>query len=190
MGIVARLVVGVLLGTLVGVLGGIGAIPSPGYAQDMSNELEEYKAICWDDEGWISTDRCIHSAEALGLEIDNLIESDRKGCKLENLCEDFSCVGPEYKGYEPISEEDSEESSSSDCLSVDAGRLSEEEVAVFQANGFTSDPTDRSEQLWSPHCVAGLTISELPEVTQQQMLNSEAYDVTGSSFEHAVIEYK
>ena len=65
-------------------------------AQDMSAELEEYNAVCFDEAGeWLKSDGCIRSAESLGIEIDNLLESERKGCVLSEMFEDYSCKGEE-----------------------------------------------------------------------------------------------
>src|SRR5215212_6707357 len=126
--IVVRVVVGVLLGGL-GLLGGIGATPSPAHALDMSAELEEYNAVCFDEAGeWLKTDGCIRSAESLGIEIDNLLESERKGCVLSEMFEDYSCKG----------EEESEDSSS---LTSSANKVSEQGVKWDTTNELSSTDT-------------------------------------------------
>src|SRR5215207_2684452 len=68
---------------------------TPAQAQDMTQELEEYNAVCFDEQGeWLKTDGCIESAERIGIEVDNIIESMDKGCVLSDLFEDYSCKGP------------------------------------------------------------------------------------------------
>ena len=64
-------------------------------AQDMSAQLDEYNAVCFDEAGeWLATDGCIRSAARMGIEVANIIESDAKGCVLNDMFEDYSCKGP------------------------------------------------------------------------------------------------
>jgi len=64
---------------------------SPAHAQDMSVELEQFNAECFDIAGEFEpTDGCYKSAEELGIEIENINESMDKGCVLSDLFEDYS----------------------------------------------------------------------------------------------------
>ena len=71
-------------------------------ATDMSTQLDEYNAVCFDEAGeWLATDGCIKAAEALRIELENIIESDAKGCTLGDLFEDYSCKGPQGPSSSP-----------------------------------------------------------------------------------------
>ena|SRR5215210_6340405 len=119
-------------------------LSSPAHAQDMSAQLEQFNAECFDSAGeFLGTDGCFEWAEE-HIEIDNLLDSTSKGCVLSNMFEDYSCKGPEYKGYEYIGDEGATGPTTSTSSSV-----SEQDISVPQQLGFVGDPTD---SLANPVC--------------------------------------
>jgi hypothetical protein len=77
------------------------------HAQDMSAELEEFNATCFDSAAaFEATDGCYMYAESLGLEIENINESMDKGCVLSDLHEDYSCKGPSAPSSSSVSEQE------------------------------------------------------------------------------------
>jgi len=134
----------------------------------------------------------------------NFQESIAKGCSVENLFEDLSCKGPEYRGYELISEEESSDSSSlttdtvsqqetsTDCFTVDVSdtdQVSQQEVTALQSLGFYSVAGDEREQLYSPQCANGEFIAAFPDATQETLRQSECFDIVGPTYEEAVVEH-
>lgn len=64
------------------------------HAQDMSAELEQFNAECFDSASeFLGTDACFEWAEQ-NIELENLLESIEKGCVLTDMYEDYSCKGP------------------------------------------------------------------------------------------------
>src|SRR5919112_748832 len=89
---------GLMLKALLGVLASLIValvVSSNAHAQDMSAELEEFNAECFDSGGeFLGTDGCFEWSEQ-HIELENLLESIEKGCTLSDLYEDYSCKGPQ-----------------------------------------------------------------------------------------------
>jgi hypothetical protein len=68
---------------------------SEAHAQDMSAQLEQFNAECFDSAGEVlGTDGCFEWAEQ-NIELENQLESIEKGCVLTDMYEDYSCKGPQ-----------------------------------------------------------------------------------------------
>jgi hypothetical protein len=177
-----------LLGVLASLIVAV-VVSSNAHAQDMSAELEQFNATCFTEAGEFEpTDGCYEYAESIGIEIDNINESMDKGCVLSDLLEDYSCKGPSAPSSSFVSEQ---EEVSEQCFTVDVSdtdEVSEQEVAALQLLGFYSFP-DGSEQLYAPQCAHKESIGAFPDETAQFILESECFDVVGTSYEDAAIEY-
>ena len=93
---------------------------SEAHAQDMSAELEQFNAECFDSAGeFLGTDGCFEWVEQ-NIELENLLESIEKGCTLTDMYENYSCKGPQGPSSPSSSNvSEQEEVSEQGCVAVD-----------------------------------------------------------------------
>jgi hypothetical protein len=159
---------------------------SEAHAHDMSAQLEEFSATCFDSAGEFEpTDGCYEYAESIGIEIDNLNESMDKGCVLSDLYEDYSCKGPSAPSSSSVSEQGNP--ADTGCVTVDMTdpEVSGQDIDILtQHYGFDAK-ADNDDQLYSPECFEqGIVPFDF-----KSMQNNPCYDVLGDSAGNVWVEY-
>ena len=162
---------------------------SEAHAQDMSAELEQFNAECFDSASgvFLGTDGCFEWAEE-HIELENLLESIEKGCTLSDLYEDYSCKGPQGPSS-PSSSSVSERDKSADtgCVTVDMTdpEVSGQDIDILTKSYGFDAKADNDDNLYSPECFEKGTIP----FDFDSMRSNACYDVLGNSEGDVWVEY-
>ena len=176
-GLMLKALLGVLVALIAVVLVSTNAHASEA---DMSTQLEEFNAECFTDGEFDATDGCVKSAEELGIELENIRESEQKGCTLSDMYEDYSCKGPQgptSSSSSSVSEQD--KSADTGCVTVDMTdpEVSGQDIDVLTKSYGFDAKADNDDQLYSPQCIEqGIVPFDF-----ESMQNNLCYDVLSDS---------